>query len=260
MVLVRCRVCRLAYSLRVSPFRERVAGSKNRDRYRSKEVVSSIRVLLVDDHTLFRKGLAYLLSLYPDIEVVGEAENGEEAIARAQETQPDVILMDIYMPRMGGLEATQKIKALMPALPIVILTVSDDEQTLLAAIKSGAQGYLLKDIAPEELVEMLRGMARGEAPLSRATAAKILAAFSRQIHQDPPPPTHHLTQREQEVLSLVAQGATNKEIALALHISESTVKNHLQSILEKLHLGNRVQAATYAIQHGLLDPFPSEES
>jgi len=213
-----------------------------------------IRLLLVDDHPLFRKGVASLLTSRDDIELVGEASDGLEALEKARELMPDVILMDIWMPRCDGLEATRLIMKEMPYVKIVMLTVSDDDQSLFEAIKCGAQGYLLKNLEPEDLFELLRGVLRGEAPISRAMASRILSEFARQARgevgiQDV---DGGLTQREREVLRLVAEGRTNKEIAALLYITENTVKNHLRNILEKLHLRNRVQAAVYAIREGLV--------
>ena len=221
--------------------------------------METIRVLLVDDHALFRSGVASLLRQEPGFEVVGEADNGLEALEKAQELMPDVILMDIYMPEIGGLEATRRIKALLPYVKIVILTVSEEEADLFEAIKAGAHGYLLKHIEPAEFFRNLRGVFRGEAPLSRTAAAKLLKEFARlaQGVPDAVSPQEKLSPREQEVLELLTQGATNKEIASSLNISENTVKNHLKNILEKLHLENRVQAATYALRTGLVrDPQP----
>ena len=217
-----------------------------------------IRVLLVDDHPLFRKGIASLLSAEPGFDVVGEASNGQEAIEKARDLMPDVILMDISMPGVNGLEATRRIKQEIPYVRIVILTVSDEDQNLFEAIKDGAQGYLLKKIDPQTLFQTLRGVLEGEAPLSRAMAMKLLAEFARQRRaaSGPPTPTSTLTEREKEVLGLLAAGKTNKEIAGALAIAENTVKNHLKNILEKLHLENRVQAATYALREGLLNKPP----
>lgn len=218
--------------------------------------MEALKVLLVDDHALFRSGVASLLREQQDFEVLGEAQNGQEALDKAQELMPDVILMDIYMPECDGLEATRRIKQVLPYAKIVILTVSEEEHTLFDAIKSGAQGYLLKKIEPEKLFEMLRGVARGEAPISRATAAKILGEFAKQDRKGPSDkgPEEKLTAREREVLAFLTEGATNKEIAQALCISENTVKNHLRNILEKLHLENRVQAATFALREGLVPP------
>lgn len=219
------------------------------------ERVRRMQILLVDDHVLFRKGVAALLSKHQDFQVVGEAGDGLEAIAAARELLPDVILMDISMPRCNGLEATRIIKHEMPHVKIVILTVADDDQNLFEAIKSGAQGYLLKNLEPYQLNDLLESISRGEAPLSGAIAAKILKEFTQ-----PTSATNHesqlveeLTAREVEILQLVVNGLTNKEIASELVISENTVKIHLRNILEKLHLQNRIQAAVYAVRQGLVD-------
>ncbi len=209
------------------------------------------RILLADDHILFRKGLAQLLNSQPDFQVIGEAADGLEALERARELMPDLILMDIDMPRCDGREATRLIKAEMPYVVIVILTVSDDEQDLFAAIKNGAQGYLLKKIDPADLFEQLRGLALGEAALSRLMANKILREFARAEPEPPRTGDDPLTGRERQVLQLVARGLTNREIAETLVIAENTVKNHLRNILSKLHLDNRVQAAAYALREGL---------
>jgi DNA-binding NarL/FixJ family response regulator len=216
-------------------------------------IVTAIRILLADDHTLFRRGVAGALADHADIEIVGEATDGLQAIAKTRELIPDVVLMDISMPGMNGLEATRQIKAELPEVKIVILTIAEEDQNLFEAIKSGAQGYLLKDVEPQHLVEMVRGVFRGEAPISRVAAAKILTEFSRQAREADAGDRSKtgLTPREREVLGLVAGGATNKEIAAALDISPSTAKNHLQNILTKLHLENRVQAAAFAFREGL---------
>jgi len=222
--------------------------------------MSSIgRVLIVDDHALFRSGLAQLL-VSKGVEVVGEAADGLEAIGLAKEKQPDIILMDIRMPRCGGLEATRSILEFMPTVRIVILTVSDDDDDLFNAIRSGAQGYLLKNVAPDELIRLLEGVAAGESPISGSMASRLLAEFA---HRTRAPvateagPAHPLTQREMAVLRLVAAGNSNREVAAALAISENTVKNHLRSILEKLHLENRVQAVAFAIRQGLVQEEPA---
>lgn len=214
-----------------------------------------MRVLLVDDHALFRKGVAEQLTSREDIDVVGEASHGLEAIQMARELVPDVILMDINMPKCDGLEATRRIKREMPHVKIIILTVADDDQKLFQAIKSGAQGYLLKNLEPAKLFEVLDSVSQGEAPLSGTIAAKILQEFSQQDRetQGKADLIDALTERETSVLELVVDGLTNKEIASQLHISVNTVKIHMRNILEKLHLQNRIQAAVYAVREGLVD-------
>ena len=213
-----------------------------------------LHILLVDDHVLFRKGVDAVLATRPEIEVVGEADDGLQAIDLARQTMPDVILMDINMPNCDGLEATRRIKGEMPHVKVVMLTVSDEDKNLFEAIKAGAQGYLIKDLKPDLLFEMLDVLARGETPLSSAMATKILQEFQApdQSTGDVQQVVEPLTAREIEVLELIVEGQSNKEIAEALVISESTVKNHLRNILEKLHLRNRIQAAVYAVRQGLV--------
>jgi DNA-binding NarL/FixJ family response regulator len=215
--------------------------------------MEAMKVLLVDDHALFRSGIASLLGQQEDFEVIGEAGNGLEALEKAKELMPDLILMDIEMPECNGLEATRRIQEVLPYAKIVILTVSEEDHTLFEAIKAGAQGYLLKKIEPKELFDLLRGVSRGEAPISKATAAKILGEYAKQSHQTPSKRglQETLTPREREVLERLTEGTTNKKIANALCISENTVKNHLRNILDKLHLQNRVQAVAYALREGL---------
>lgn len=218
-----------------------------------------MRVLLVDDHALFREGVAALLETRSEFEVVGEARDGREALALACRLRPDLILMDIQMPEVGGMEATRLIKAALPEAKIVILTVSEDEQDLFEAIKSGAQGYLLKNMKSADLFDLLLGASRGEAAISRLMATKMLEELGRLQRSAPKPkgalPMQRddaLTDREEQVLRLVAQGASNKDIAAALCITENTVKFHLKRIMEKLHLQNRAQAAAYAARAGVL--------
>ena len=214
-----------------------------------------IRMILVDDQLLFRRGLRALFEEEEGFEIVGEANNGREAIDLARETRPDAILMDINMPICNGVEATRIIKAEQPDVKVVALTVSDDDEDLFEAIKAGAQGYLLKDLRPEELFEMIRAVMRGETPISPAIAGKLLNEFRRRPWHEPSETAGwDLTARELEVLQLVAEGLGNAEIAARLFIVEGTVKNHLHNILEKLHLENRVQAAAYAIREGLVEP------
>ncbi len=207
-----------------------------------------ISVLLVDDHVLFREGLASLLRARANIQVVGGAANGEEALQRAREWMPDLILMDVRMSGMSGLEATRRIKAEMPDVRVVMLTMSDEDQDLFEAIKSGAQGYILKSTPPEDLYRYIEGVMTGEAPISGLMAAKMLSEFrvpSAETRAEPLP-REELSEREVQVLQHVAAGESNREIAAALFISENTVKKHLRNILAKLHLHNRVQAALYA--------------
>ncbi len=212
-----------------------------------------LRILLVDDHDLFRKGIARLIDSQPDFQVVGEARDGREALTAAVALDPEVILMDIEMPNWNGVEATRRIKSEKPDARIVMLTVSDDDQNLFSAIRAGASGYLLKSVKPDELFRRLRGVVRGEAAISPLLAAKILSEFARLDQSVPVPRTvEGLSPRETEVLGLVAKGFTNREIGESLHIAENTVKNHLRNILDKLHLSNRAQAAAFAVRHGLI--------
>jgi len=189
------------------------------------------------------------------MEVVGEASDGSQAVEIARSVAPDVVLMDIHMPVCNGVEATRLIKAEHPEVKVVALTVSDEDQDLFEAIKSGAEGYLLKDLRPEELFDLIRGVLRGETPISPAVAGKLLSEFRRRPWRDASQTAGwDLTARELGVLQLVTEGLSNAEIAARLYIVEGTVKNHLHNILEKLHLDNRLQAATYAIREGLVEP------
>jgi DNA-binding NarL/FixJ family response regulator len=208
------------------------------------------RLLLVDDHALFREGLISLLSYQDDFIVVGEAEDAESALEQARALEPDIVLMDIELPGEDGVVVTRRLKMEMPTVTVVMLTVRDDSQTLFEAIKAGAAGYLVKNVRSRELLEQLRGLARGEAAISRRLAARIL----EEIRGTPLPllPEEELTARELDVLELVAARLSNAEIASRLVISEHTVKHHMKSILSKLHLRNRHQAAAYGIARGWL--------
>ncbi len=218
--------------------------------------METIKVLIVDDHTLFRRGIAAVMANQNGLEVVGEAADGLEAIQKAKEIVPDVILMDLNMPRCSGLEAIQALQTEMPQVNVLVLTVSEMEADLFASVKFGARGYLLKKAEPEELVQAIRHIAQGGAMVSPLMATKLLAEFqdlSTGVDRKPVEEVNaDLSPREGEVLQLVAKGATNREIADALFISENTVKTHLQNIMEKLHLANRSQAAAYAVEKGLV--------
>lgn len=217
--------------------------------------MTPVRILLVDDQLLFRKGLRALIAEEDDMEVVGEAVDGLQAVERARATEPDVVLMDIHMPVCDGVEATRRLKSECPQTKVVVLTVSDEDEDLFEAIKAGAEGYLLKDLRPEELFELIRGVLNGETPVSPAVASKLLSEFRRRPRHDPADtPANDLTARELEVLQLVTEGLSNAEIAARLVVVEGTVKNHMHNILEKLHLKSRVQAATYAMREGMVSP------
>ncbi len=208
-----------------------------------------IRVLIVDDHALVRKGLRALISAKPDIEVIGEAADGDAAVQQARTLQPDVILLDLVMPRKDGIAAIQEITQENPQARILVLTSFAEDERVFAAIKAGALGYLLKDSLPAELLQAISAVYRGELSLSPSIALKLV----RELHRpaDLPPTPKPLTGREVEVLKLVAQGLSNQEIAARLVVSERTVGAHISTILSKLHLANRTQAALYALREGL---------
>lgn len=221
-------------------------------------VMDRIRVLLVDDHALFREGLAGIIGLQPDMQVVGEASDGLEALIKAQELKPDLILMDVQMPSKDGPEATRQIKQVLPETIVVMLTVRSDDEKLFEALKNGAQGYLLKEIHSRDMLAMMRDAMQGESVLSPSLASHVLAEFRRLSRQVPP---HHffegdeladLTPRELEVLMIASQNASNKEIAKRLMISVSTVKSHIRSILSKLHVNTRREAARLARSKGFV--------
>jgi two-component system NarL family response regulator len=215
-----------------------------------------IRVLIVDDHALFRRGLVMVLEQEKDIDLVGEAGDGAEAVNIAQDTMPDVVLMDVRMPRRGGIEATSQIKALAPHIKILMLTISDEEADLYDAIKAGASGYLLKEISIEEVANAIRQVYAGQSMISPSMASKLLTEFATMVKKTDEKPASaqpRLTEREMEVLRLVAKGRNNRDIAKELFISENTVKNHIRNILEKLHLHSRMQAVVYAVREKLLE-------
>jgi NarL family two-component system response regulator LiaR len=218
-----------------------------------------IRVLIADDHAIVRKGIRALLSVKPDIEVVGEASDGAETVAQAQALCPDVILMDLVMPEMDGIEATRQIVGQQPGVRILVLTSFAADDKVFPAIKAGALGYLLKDSGPDDLVQAIHQVYRGEPALEPSIARKVLLELS-QPPKEPLTP-EPLTGRELEVLRLVARGRSNRQIAEQLVITEMTVRTHVSNILSKLHLASRTQAALYALREGLasLEDIPTEE-
>ena len=210
-----------------------------------------IRVLIVDDHGIVRKGTRALLDRIPDFTVVGEAGNGKEAVAQAKELQPDVILMDLMMPEMDGIEAIGLITATQPNSRILALTSFAADDKVFPAIKAGALGYMLKDADPEDLIQAIRQVHRGEPSLHPSIARKVLQELGRPQTAPPSPGPDPLTERELEVLQLVAQGLTNQQMAEQLTVAEVTIRTHISNILSKLHLANRVQATLYALREGL---------
>ena len=214
-----------------------------------------IRVMIADDHALFRHGLKIVLDAESDLEVVAEASDGEEAVSRAEEATPNIILMDVRMPKLSGIDAAARLKQSLPASKVVMLTVSDDEQDLFEAIKAGASGYLLKEIEPAEVARAIRQIHAGQSLLSPSMASKLLTEFATMTKraEERSFEAPRLTEREMEVLKLVAQGLSNREIAKQLYISENTVKNHIRNILEKLHLHSRMEAVIYAVREKLLE-------
>jgi two-component system NarL family response regulator len=218
--------------------------------------VEPIRVLVVDDHALFRRGLQMVLEQEPDIEVVGEASDGAEAVEKSADTLPDIVLMDVRMPKRGGIDACTAIHETVPSAKIIMLTISDEEADLYDAIKAGAMGYLLKEISIEEVASAIRAVHGGQSLISPSMASKLLTEFATMIKKTDDRqqvPTPRLTDREMEVLKLVAKGLNNRDIAKQLFISENTVKNHIRNILEKLQLHSRMEAVVYAVREKLLE-------
>ncbi len=209
----------------------------------------TIRVVIADDHPVVREGLAAMLEREPDIEVVGEARDGQEAIERVAALRPDVVLMDLQMPRVDGVEAIRQIRERHSGVHVLVLTTYDDDESILRGVEAGARGYLLKDAPRDELFRAVRAVARGESLLQPAVATRLPNRVARKSAQ-PAPET--LTERELEVLRLLARGAANKEIGAELHISESTVKTHVANIFQKLDVGDRTEAVTAALRRGLL--------
>ncbi len=213
----------------------------------------SLRVLVADDHSLFRDGIVSLLEA-AGMTVVGEAGDGVEAVELATRLRPDLILLDIHMPEMDGLEALRRIRAALPEVRVVMLTVSDDDENLVAAVQAGASGYLLKNLDAKGFLASLRGLQRGEAAMTRKTMAQLMEALAEKKEERKSEPRDLLTSREEELLRLVAAGLSNKAIAQRLSISENTVKFHMKNILQKLNVRNRAEAAAYAVREGLVVP------
>jgi DNA-binding NarL/FixJ family response regulator len=213
-----------------------------------------MRILIADDHALFRVGVRSLMEAH-GVDVVAEAANGREAIDLARQYRPDIVLMDLTMPVMGGLEATRAISAEMPETNVVVLTASEEDSDLFEAVKSGAQGFLPKDLEANQFFALLEGVAAGAPAFTPALARKLLQEFAQPRTAPEPTLPVELTDREREVLELLVQGVTtNRELAARLYVSENTVKYHLRNILDKLHLQNRAQVIAYAMRHGIVPP------
>ena len=217
-----------------------------------------IRALIVDDHALFRRGLEMVLAAEDDIELVGEASDGAEAVEKAAESLPDVVLMDIRMPKSSGIEACRAMKEAAPSSKIVMLTISDEEEDLFEAIRAGASGYLLKDIPLDEVADVVRAVHGGQSLINPSMAGKLLTEFATLAKRDDEEraqqvPAPKLTDREMQVLKLVARGMNNRDIAKELFISENTVKNHVRNILEKLQIHSRMEAVMIAVREKLIE-------
>ncbi len=211
--------------------------------------MSAIRIVLCEDQTIVREGLRTILDLQPDMLVVGEAANGEEAIRRTLEVRPDIVLMDIQMPRRSGVEATALVTASCPECRVIVLTTFDYEEYVFDAVKAGAMGYLLKDVPARELVDTIRRVHAGESFIQPQVASKLLLEFGRRSRS---PQEEELTEREREVLQHLAAGDSNRDIGAALFLAEGTVKNHVSNIMGKLHAANRTHAVSLAREQGLL--------
>jgi NarL family two-component system response regulator LiaR len=209
-----------------------------------------ISILIVDDHAIVRQGLRTYLDLQPDMHVVGEAPDGKKGVEMVRDLLPEIVLMDLVMPGMDGVQATREITAISPSTRVIVLTSFSEDEQVFNSIKAGAQGYLMKDVLPQELARAIRTVHRGEAQLDPEIARKLMHEFS---NPQPAKPKHDLTERELEVLSLISQGKSKKDISEDLVLSEKTVKTHVSNILQKLHLSDRTQAAVYALRQKIVD-------
>ena len=219
-----------------------------------RDSVEKIKVLIVDDHQVVRQGLRTFLELQEDVLVVGEAGDGQEAVEMVHQLNPNVVLMDLVMPRLDGISATRQVKSLDSDIKVIALTSFTEDDKVFPAIQAGASSYLLKDVSPEDLVEAIRAVYRGEARLHPDIARKLMEQVARRTAPTRESPMENVTERELEVIDLVAQGRSNQEIAKELVISEKTVKTHISNILSKLQLEDRTQLAIYAIKNGLVSP------
>jgi len=212
--------------------------------------MESMKILIADDHPVVREGISAMLNRQPDIEVVGEAENGRECVEKTRELRPDIVLMDLRMPEMDGVEAMRQIAATNPEVRFIVLTTYDNDEYIFKGIEAGARAYLLKDSPREELFKAIRAVHRGESLIQPAVAGKVLDRFAELSRQVQAPEA--LSDREVDVVKLIAEGTANKEIAVSLHISESTVKTHIQTIFQKLGVSDRTGAVTQAIRKGII--------
>jgi len=214
--------------------------------------VSRIKIMLAEDHVLVREGTKEMLDREEDMEVIAEAGDGEEAVRLVKERDPDIVIMDIALPKLNGIEATKQIKAISPGTAVLVLTAYDDDEYVFALLEAGAAGYLLKDVSTDELVDGIRAVQAGESTLHPAIARKVVNRFSQLAQEDENAPLETLTEREVEVLQLAGKGITNRQIADQLSISHRTVQAHLSHIFDKLGVGSRTEAVVYALRQGLL--------
>jgi NarL family two-component system response regulator LiaR len=218
-------------------------------------VTDAVSVFIVDDHPVVRQGLRTFLETLGDVEIIGDASSAEQALPRIEETVPDVVLMDLVLPGMDGIDATRRVREVSPSTRVIVLTSFADDEKVFPAIKAGAAGYLLKDVDPSELAEAIRTVHAGEALLHPKVASKLMQDYAS---EDRKAPGGDLTQRELEVLRLIARGMSNREIARELVVAEKTVKTHVSNILAKLHLADRTQAALYAVRRGIANGAPED--